>query len=169
MHISESKRAAGRKGGQKSGEARRRLDPDRPFRGSLADGAQGIPGTPLPPSGDPDVDAKLAAYTKLVGEPLSWPDVKTMEQVRAEIYKTMGEADARSVRTGKLFTLDQVRARDEAAAQVFRERLRTVTDLVVKLAPPERVVAAQKEASEWADGVATAVADELATLGAVAK
>jgi hypothetical protein len=62
---------------------------------------------------------------------------------------------------GRLFTRDQVTERDEIHNAAIKEALATVTDLIAKHVPPERITAAQAEARAWADGVLTAVADAI--------
>ena len=103
----------------------------------------------------------MDSYVARVGEPADWADIKTMEQVRYEIYKTRLAArdDARA--RGKLLPIEEVRARDEAKAAIFRRALQSVTDLVAKHAPPDRILEAQKEARAWIDNTLERVADEV--------
>ncbi len=50
---------------------------------------------------------------------------------------------------GKLLTLEQVRARDERHAEVFRRALETANDLMAKHVPADRILAAQEGVREW--------------------
>jgi hypothetical protein len=59
-------------------------------------GADAPPVPPPPPSAtclssddDPEVARRLKEYIGLVGMPADWGDIKTMEQVRTEIVRTM--------------------------------------------------------------------------------
>lgn len=50
---------------------------------------------------------------------------------------------------GKLLTLEQVRARDERHAEVFRRRLEQVNDLLAAHVPADQIITAQAAAREW--------------------
>jgi hypothetical protein len=103
----------------------------------------------------------IAGYVAIVGNPSGWQEVKALEQTRAEIYKTKAAAREHAVATGSLFTRDQITARDEKLATIFRDQLRSVTDLMVQIAAPEKIRQAQAQAQEWTDRVASAVADAI--------
>ncbi len=153
--TTEAQRLQRKIAGRKSA-AKHRLAPD---------GADGDQSAPLPQTKDAAVDAQIEAYTKLVGKPQSWPDVKTLEQVRGEILNTRAKARADAIESNHLFTRDQIRQRDEWLAETIKRRLRDVADLVARYAPPEQKQAAQKEAQAWADGVLTGVADAVKQQG----
>ena len=112
-----------------------------------------------------DVDAAIARYVEIIGEPTGWTEVKALEQTRAEIYRTRTAAREDEIARGQLFTRDQIATRDESLALIFREQIRSVTDLIAAHVPPERVNAAQHAAVEWADRVLTAVADAIDGMG----
>ena len=147
-HQPGQQRAAGRA----SGLARSGRGPDHPG---------GNPDAPMPTSGDTAVDAIIAGYVDVVGQPAGWQEVKALEQTRAEIYKTKAAAREHAVAVGSLFTREQITARDERLAIIFRDQLRSVTDLVVGISSPERVRQAQKDAQDWMDRVLSAVADAI--------
>jgi len=154
----EAQRAAGRKAGRASGIARgtgTRVDqpgqqePDPDF-----DPAQALPVT-----SDPDVDKMIASYVSVVGPPQSWPDVKNLEQVRAEIYRTRSAARQDAIDAGQVVTREIMRTRDEEVAQIIKQQLATLPELLRDLIPADKLLAAQKRADEWIGKVRTAVAD----------
>jgi hypothetical protein len=145
-----------RMAGKASGRARSGRDPDAPG---------GDPSAPMPTGGDSAVDDMIAGYVAIVGNPSGWQEVKALEQTRAEIYKTKAAAREHAVATGSLFTRDQITARDEKLATIFRDQLRSVTDLMVQIAAPEKIRQAQAQAQEWTDRVASAVADAIEAMG----
>jgi hypothetical protein len=103
----------------------------------------------------------MAAFVETVGEPQSWPDVKNYVQTEAEIYKTLGVAQQFEIDAGRLLTRDQVRARDERTAQIFREGLQSINEQLTAHVPADRLLAAQKAIREWVDGVLHKVADAI--------
>jgi hypothetical protein len=150
--ITPAQRAQRSAAGKRSGGARSGRDQS---------GADHSISGQMPATSDPDVDAQIAAYVAIVGDPQGWTEVKALEQTRAEIYRTRAAAREDELARGRLFTRDQVTERDEIHNAAIKEALATVTDLIAKHVPPERITAAQAEARAWADGVLTAVADAI--------
>lgn len=111
---------------------------------------------------DFDIDAKMGEYRSIVGDPTSWTECKAMEQVRYEMYKTRLAARDDQKARGQLMAIADVRARDEAKALIFRRALNSVPDLLAKWVAPDKILAAQAEAREWADETLRRVADEVA-------
>lgn len=132
-----------REAGRKSGRARGHC-----VEGSSEDAN---PDAPVPTSSDPEVDRMITGYVAMAGKPKYWSDIKALEQVRAEIYKTRAAARQDQIERGNLLTRDQVRARDEAHTAAIKEGLSSVTELLTAHVPPDRLLDAQEAAREWAD------------------
>jgi hypothetical protein len=114
LSLSEKRAKAARK----SGEARRNREPSDLYNPEA-----------LPASSLANVDEMMESYVEMVGPPVNWIDVKTYEQVKTEIYKNLDAARDSAVRARRLFTSDQVRARDERWNSIAHDRL----DLVERL------------------------------------
>lgn len=103
----------------------------------------------------------IAKYTEQVGEPEGWTDVKILEQVKSEIYRTRLAARDDAKQRGQLVPLADVRARDEVHSATFKSALASVTDLVASLVQPNEIHAAQVKAREWIDKVLSECANAL--------
>lgn len=151
--ISPAQRAQRRAAGKRSGQVRAGHE-DGPS-------PDADPSAPMPTTSDPDVDAQLEAYDRSVGQPQSWPDVKNREQVRGEILRNKAVARQGLIDSGHILTRDQVRLRDESHASAFKEGLSTVNELLAKHVPADKLLAAQKEARNWIDGILERVANAI--------
>jgi len=154
--VSPAQRAQRRNAGKKSGKVRAGHAgestplPDRPL------------GAPfVAKSSNAEVAERMATFVATVGEPMSWPDVKNYVQTEAEIYKTLGVAQQFEIDAGRILTREQVRARDERAAQIFRTELQTINQQLTALVPADRLLAAQSAMREWIDGLLNKVADAI--------
>ena len=156
MTISPAQRRQRQQAGRKSGQVRAGHDGSE---------GQGDPNAPLPTSSDPEVDAMMAAYVELAGKPVSWPDVKNCEQVRAEIYKTRAAARQDQIDAKALITRDQLRARDEKLAEAIKSALGTAVDKLAANLPPDRIPAFQKACAAWVAEVREKLADEIEGMG----
>lgn len=152
MTVSPAQRAQRQAAGKRSGQSR---------AGHTGASATGDPNAAMPITADPEVDKQLADYIALAGKPVSWPDVKNCEQVRAEIYRTRAAARADRIESGALITREVARARDERAAQAFREGIQSINELLTRFVPADRLLEAQKAGREWTENVLTKVSDAI--------
>lgn len=107
-----------RKAGRSSGAARRK---------SANPGAPGH--APAIVAFD-DTDVEMRSFIAMVGQPMSWPDVKTFAQVRGELYKNRDAATALAVASRSLWTSAHVKERDAAWNTVVDGRLALVERLL---------------------------------------
>lgn len=147
--MTPAARAQRREAGKRSGIVRAGRDGVAPT---------GNPSAPMPATNDPDVDAQLEGYDRIVGEPQSWPDVKNREQVRGEILRNRAAARADLIESGAAMTRDQVRTRDERLALAVKSGLSNVNQLLTAHVPADRLLDAQKSAREWIEATLTQVA-----------
>jgi hypothetical protein len=127
---------------------------DRQPEGDEAAPFEGVSFTTAPFPVEGWIDFKDYQICKLNDRKIELADIEV------EIAQTK-----RDVERGKLFTRDQISQRDESLALIFREQIRSVTDLIAAHVPPERVNAAQRAAADWTDAVLTAVADAIDGMG----
>jgi hypothetical protein len=70
-------------------------------------------------------------------------------------------AAKRDQERGKLLTIEQVRARDERNAEIFRNALLSAVDLAAKWVPADRIIIAQAAFREWVDATLEKVSAEV--------
>jgi hypothetical protein len=108
-----------------------------------------------------DVDARIEEYREIVGDPASWADCRTLEQVRYEIYKTRLAARDDAKAKGYYMTREEVEAANDIADVIIFSNLDSVMALVGELVPPESAVEARRKAQDWITSTKRNIADKL--------
>ena len=104
---------------------------------------------PAPPPTDPALQLdSIADYDRLLGRPANWGDAKRREEVQGEIIANERRRDDAALARGKLFSREQVLARDEKRDAAVLEHLQEITEAMVKLLPLEAQPDGRRKAQE---------------------
>ena len=151
----EQRRIAGRKSGKS--RARRGINVQSALEELLENAPDG-----LKDSIDPNnVDERLAAYDKLVGNPQSWPDCLTRQKVHQAIYSTERERIQAEIEVGHLITPEQLQSALTKQADAFLTALATIPDLASEGLPAGQRAETKRNARNWIASVREHVADHI--------
>lgn len=107
-----------------------------------------------------DKPATLQDYDRLLGRPVSWTDAIKREQVQGEIIANEERADEARQRRGKLFTREQVEAREREYDEIVMAALSRLPEFASSLVTADQKEDARKKGRALISEIRTAVADE---------